>query len=372
MDRRAEVAAKLELARAWMARQEVRGLLLTGQANFAWATAGGHNHVSLGRAEGVASVLITGDAGYVCTNNIERARIVNEETDRLPFEVAEWPWYQPERARVVIDEICPAESVVSDVGSFGLAVADASVAGLRRTLLPPEVDRYRSLGVDASQALEATARAVRPGDRELDVAARLASECRKRDILDLVNLVGADERIAAYRHPIPTANTVQRVVLVALTGRRHGLHASLTRMVSFGPPDPELTARHQAVLRVDTRQILESRPGAEVKDVMMAGARQYESEGFPDEWHHHHQGGPTGYAGREVLATPTSHYRLGANQAVAWNPSITRVKSEDTVLVTGHGPEVLTRTGSWPEHQVRISLGSMARPAILEAGTEDA
>jgi antitoxin VapB len=55
---------------------------------------------------------------------------------------------------------------------------------------------------------------------------------------------------------------------------------------------------------------------------------------------------------------------------VAWNPTITGVKSEDTVLVGEDGPEVLTRTGAWP--QVTVDLDdrddgpwSIDRPALL-------
>jgi hypothetical protein len=34
--------------------------------------------------------------------------------------------------------------------------------------------------------------------------------------------------------------------------------------------------------------------------------------------------------------------------AFAWNPTIQGAKSEDTVLVTENGFEVLTATGEWP------------------------
>ena len=368
MDRRAETAAKLELARSWLERHQGEGLLLASQANFAWATAGGHNHVALGGSEGVASVLVTAHEAYLCTNNIEHERILTEEAGQLPFTSLQWPWHQPELALEGINQVCSTERVVSDLGSFGLALAAADLAELRHTLLPPEVERYRRLGADAAEALETAARQVEPGSRELDVAAQLAFECRKRDILDLVNLVAADERIAHYRHPLPTPAPVSGMVIVVLTGRRHGLHASLTRMVSLGAADSEVVTRHHAVTRVDAREILESRPGVALSGVMLAGAQQYGAEGFPDEWRLHHQGGLTGYAGREVFATPDSHYRLRAGQALAWNPSITRVKSEDTVLLTDDGHEVLTRTGSWPENEVTLPVGTMPRPAILEAG----
>ncbi|MDA0733382.1 MAG: hypothetical protein O2909_12165 [Chloroflexi bacterium] len=44
--------------------------------------------------------------------------------------------------------------------------------------------------------------------------------------------------------------------------------------------------------------------------------------------------------------------------------SITGTKSEDTVLLTADGPEVLTRTGEWPEIKVDLPIGTLCRPAI--------
>ena len=259
---------------------------------------------------------------------------------------------------------CDPARAVSDLGAAGLATAHASYLELRRVLTPEEKERYRRLGRDAAEVLESAARAAEPGERELDVAARIAGRCMRHDIVPLVNLVASDERIARYRHPIPTSNAVGSTLLVALTGRRHGLHASLTRMVSFGAPDDDLRSRHEAVQRVDAQMIAASVPGASLRDVVQAASDRYETEGFPGEWELHHQGGLTGYAGREVFATSTETYRLRADQALAWNPSITRVKSEDTVLITADGAETLT-VGDWPTSEVATGPNELSRPSIL-------
>jgi hypothetical protein len=104
--------------------------------------------------------------------------------------------------------------------------------------------------------------------------------------------------------------------------------------------------------------------------VLARGRAQYAAEGHPGEWELHHQGGLTGYRGRERFATPGEPLTLGPSQAVAWNPSLTRVKSEDTALVTADGPELLTLTSRWPRVEVRLPQGTVARPAlrVLEAG----
>ncbi len=365
-----EFSRKVQTVRRWLEQQHRSGALFSTQANFAWITAGGQNHVSIGEATGVASVLVTLDVIAVLTSNIEADRLVDEEMDGLPVEVMTYEWHRREAERQLVAELCDPSQVVSDSGAAGLPDTGGALAPLRFTLSPPEMDRYRVLGADAARSVEEACFSAVPGDSEAEIAGRVAALCVSRGILPLVNLVAADRRIALYRHPIPTQARLRRTLLVALTGRRAGLHASLTRMVHFGSPDDELMSRHDAVVRVDAHMISSSVPGNTLRDVFMIAAAQYEAEGFPGEWELHHQGGLTGYAGREIFATPHSHHRLEAHQACAWNPSITRVKSEDTILTNDEGPEVITRTSDWPQKQVEINGALLERPAIWKGETE--
>jgi len=369
MNRLEEVQTKLELVRAWLQRNGLEALLINSQANFAWLTGGGDSYVYVGDAAGEAYLLVVPDRAYLLTNNIEARRLQEEEVADLPFEAVSWPWHNRDGAQEKVAGLCNVSKAVSDLGSLGLSkVSDGFPDGfdeLRYTMLPPEIERYRHLGQDAAQALEAVCLSFEPGESELDIAASLAHQCRKRNILPLVNLVAGDDRIARYRHPLPTENRVRKTMLIALTGRRQGLHISLTRLVSFGPVDPGLLARHQAVVTVDARYILESRAGVTMGEVVARAIEQYALEGFPQEWELHHQGGLTGYAGREIFGTPDSAYRLQHGQVLTWNPSITGTKSEDTILITNGGSEVLTRTGSWPELNIDLPMGTLRRPAIL-------
>jgi Xaa-Pro aminopeptidase len=363
MDRRAELDDKLAQVRRWLSETRTSAVHVAGNGAFAWITCGGDNCVSLGAAEGAAAVLVTPDHAFLCAANNEVRRIVDEELGGLPLEPIVWPWYQPAQARAAVDRLARG-AVVSDLGQLGLPRADASFAALRYTLRGPELARYRALGRDAAAAVELACEEAEPGQRERDVAARVARACRAHGIHPLVVLVAGDERIARYRHPTPTEHAWQRTLLVALTGRRHGLHASITRMVSAHPPDAELAARFRAVQQVDAAMILASGPGASLGDVLARARAEYASTGFPAEWELHHQGGLTGYAGRERFAVPGEPHILRAHQVVAWNPSITSVKSEDTVLVTASGPEVLTASDRWPRDLVRVGGGELERPTL--------
>ena len=62
----------------------------------------------------------------------------------------------------------------------------------------------------------------------------------------------------------------------------------------------------------------------------------------------HHQGGATGYAEREWVATPDGKEIVVNNQIFAWNPSIRGGKVEDTVLLRDGQIELLTPTPELP------------------------
>ncbi|MDP8910498.1 MAG: peptidase M24, partial [Actinomycetota bacterium] len=145
--------------------------------------------------------------------------------------------------------------------------------------------------------------------------------------------------------------------------RRHGLIASLTRLVSFGRLDARLADAHERLLHVDAAFNAATVAGAAVGDVFTRGIRAYEEHGFDrDEWLRHHQGGPTGYEPRDYVADADSAAQAEASQAFAWNPSVPSLKSEDTVLAGAGPPEVLTVDPRWPT----VIVGGLARPLVLE------
>jgi antitoxin VapB len=109
-----------------------------------------------------------------------------------------------------------------------------------------------------------------------------------------------------------------------------------------------------------------TRPGQTLGQIFRWARDAYAETGFPDEWQLHHQGGTAGYEPREYIATPDSQDLVETGQVYAWNPSIAGTKSEDTILVTSSGPEVLTATPGWPQLTVERGGVEYTRPAILE------
>jgi Xaa-Pro aminopeptidase len=171
-----------------------------------------------------------------------------------------------------------------------------------------------------------------------------------------VSLVGSDERLRRYRHPVPTATPWKHVVMVALCAERDGLVVSLSRIVSAGGP-PDLEKRTRATASVFGALLDATRPGAEAASLYTTAAAAYAAAGFPGEELKHHQGGAIGYRAREWVAHPRSQEVVQPRQAFAWNPTITGTKIEDTALVIDDRIEMLTTTPDWPS----IPLGTPER-----------
>jgi Xaa-Pro dipeptidase len=167
------------------------------------------------------------------------------------------------------------------------------------------IERLRSIGADLTAALAEAATAVQRGIAEHDAAAEIAAACRRRGLVPTVLLAATHDRIGRYRHPLPSDAMLERRVMLVASAQRGGLYANLTRIVEFEEPEAELARRQCAVDQILERMRVEAtRPGHSLAEAFADCRRFYAEAGFPEEWRLHHQGGITGYASREVIATP--------------------------------------------------------------------
>lgn len=334
------LAERRERAQELLGRLGHDALILQTYPNFAWYTDGGDNRVDHSSPAGVASVVITRDRDLVLADNIEAERIATEQVPG--FEVVSYPWYEgPGEA---IRRIVGAGAVVSDgnvpVSSF--LKMETEIARLRWILDEDAIARYASIGRDASAALEEAAAALLPGMTELEAAAEVLSACRRRGLFSPVVLAAGDDRIARYRHPVPSAAQFHRRAMLVVCAERGGLYANITQFVHFEEPDDDWIRRHRATEGILRRLRDEAtRAGRTLGDVFEDVKSLYAEAGFHAEWTLHHQGGTTGYATREVIARPGSDVEIRPGMAFAWNPSITGAKSEETFVLTSGGPQVV-------------------------------
>ena len=346
-DRLDDYLAETGLEAVWFARP----------SNFAWLT-GASNVVDREASVGVAAAGYDGSLRVLTSNN-EAPRFAEEELDGVPVE--SFPWHERSLAEAIAERSeRPFET------DFDVAGAErVPTTRLRTPLTETDVERYRELGHETATALESVCRTVEKSDSERAVAARLRERLSVRGIDSPVLLVGGEERAPAYRHFPPTKAEIGGYALVSVTAQRSGLHASATRTVALDPPD-WLAARHEAAMTVEAAALAATKRLSNegtAGDVFREIRDAYAEVGYPDEWQKHHQGGATGFAGREWKATPGSTADLQTPMAYAWNPTVEGAKSEDTALV-GEGVETLTATGEWPVREIDVDGATLVRHAV--------
>jgi Xaa-Pro dipeptidase len=326
--------------RELMDERGLGALLLSRPANFAWYTGGADNRVDHGDPVGVASVLVTTDDAYVLTNNIEAPRMREEQTPEI--EVVEHPWHEEPAA--LLRELTGGAGVGTDFPSTSGPDLSAEISPLRYVLDGDAIEDYRRLGEDTVIAVSEASGSLSPETDELDAAAELSAACLGRGMFAPVLLAASEERLVRHRHPVPHGGHLGKQAMLVVCAERGGLFVSLTRMIYFREPDPQ-TARRQEACEEILRRMREeaTRKGRTLAQSFEDCRRFYAEAGYPEGWRDHHQGGMTGYASREVIATPGTPQEITEAQAFAWNPSLVGAKAEETFVLGPEGPEVLTR-----------------------------
>ncbi|MFT4307169.1 MAG: peptidase M24 [Microbacterium sp.] len=326
------------------AEADCEALLLTSHEAVSWYLDGVRTHVSLAGPPVLAvRAADDGDTLFVADNEAERLiaeELLPQDAERLvrvPWQIA------PEAA---------ARAAGDSVGESELA---AGLRAARASLLPAETARYRSLAREVAEVLTEVAGTLSPVVGEREAAGRIAGEFVGRGIDPLVVLVAGADRLR-LRHPLPTTGSLGSRAMLVVCGRRHGLIANATRWVGEAGADDE------RILEVEAAYLAATRPGARLDEAFAAGCAAYAKAGFDAaEWRRHHQGGPTGYAGRDPRANGETVDLIRPGQAFAWNPTAPAAKAEDTVLIGAAGVEVLTVDERWPSR----SVAGLSRPLAL-------
>ncbi len=256
------------------------------------------------------------------------------------MDIAEHPWHTGSGA--LLKEFAGGPVGTDHPSELGPDVT-AEILPSRHVLDEEAIQRYRRLGADAAAAISEAASPLSPDTDELDAAAELTSACRRRGMFSPVLLAASAGRLGRYRHPIPRGGPLGGRAMLVVCAERGGLYANLTRMVSFEDPDPETLRRQEACDEILRRMRQEATsPGTTLADAFGLCRAFYAEAGFPDGWRDHHQGGTTGYASREIVASPQTRQEIRAGHAFAWNPSLPNAKAEETFVLLPQGPEVLT------------------------------
>ncbi len=365
MNTTSEVQQKKQRIRTLLGELELDAIYLKRQSNFSWLTAGHLNVVGIAMELGVVGLLITGEREYAICNNIEAPRMRKEERlEDQGYEVRSFPWYA-DREIETVQELVGNGQLGADYDFPASENVSSAVARLRYSLLPAEVERYKEVGRLTSRAIEEAAQTIRPGDKECEVVGRLAERLWAERLDYITTFCAADERISAFRHPIPTEKRIDKRAMLCVNGRKWGLIVSLTRFIQFEPVSDELRRIYDANVRIDCTLMANTVPGRPVIDAFNRGIEEYHNLGFAREYELHHQGGATGYAGRDYKVNFETDEIVEENQAFSWNPSITGSKSEDVMIATSNGPELISSPQIFPVLSMEVDGYRFGRPDIL-------
>lgn len=368
---RREIELKLERVNRFLDEEQLAGILLTQVRNFAWITAGlATNQIVLNKDVGAASLLILRDGRkYLLSTGAESGRLMEETLAELGYEARVFNWYDANPVTDVrgdlIEELARGGRVGSDAPFPGtIPVADA-FEPLRYSLTATELERYRWLGRETTEAVQEVLRRVRRGMDEFEIEAMTAAALRARGIVPTVLLIAVDDRVAKYRHALPGGKALERYVMVNVVADKWGMSMAVTRFAHFGPLPAELEEKLEKTAGIMARYQEITRPGVRAADIFEAMKGWYADAGYPEEWRLHHQGGAIGYDDRDWVIYPGIDAVVQAGQAFAWNPTITGAKVEDTIVVDQAHTEVVTRAGEWPMIPVTLNGRLYEQPGIL-------
>ncbi|MBL8796963.1 MAG: hypothetical protein JNM56_23885 [Planctomycetia bacterium] len=364
-DRRTDIDLKQAQIAALLAELEIEGLFLFEPENFSWFTAGATPRGVLDPNQ-LPVLFLAGEVRCVLASNVDSQRLFDEELDGLGFQLKEWSWHVGRDP--LISYLCRGRKLGCDRPLPECKPVGDALRRLRRPITGYEVTGYRQLGQLVSHALEATCRQMAVKQTEQEIAGHLSHRVLKHGA-ELVSVeVAADDRLRRFRRVAYTDAAVNRQCAITATVRQAGLHATASRVVSFGPVDEALHREHDAACKITASYIAASWPDALPGKLLQAGKRVYQINGAEHDWRHYPAGYLTGRAAVDQVLTAQTAEPIQPGWAITWQALLGGTISCDTFVVTPKGPLMLTAPGQWPKKRIRIHGANFDRPDILQRG----
>jgi Xaa-Pro aminopeptidase len=202
----------------------------------------------------------------------------------------------------------------------------------------------------AEEAYNATLKTIRLGQTELELAARLEYEMKRRgSTAPAFESIVAVDANAALPHAVPGERKVKRGCTILFDwGATYRFYRSdLTRTVFVGSIPPKMERVYEVVLEAQMRAIADIRPGARMCDVDAVARDHIAKEGFGEYFNHGlgHGLGLNVHEPPSVRWTSQEECRPGMVVTVEpgiYLPGVGGVRIEDDVLVTSKGHKVLS------------------------------
>ena len=229
--------------------------------------------------------------------------------------------------------------------------ASGLVEGLRARKEPQEIAQMRKAGVLASQVVTAAFKLLKPGVRELEIAAEIEYQMRQRGASGpaFETIVAFGER-SAYPHARPTARRLRKNELVVLDLGAILAHycSDITRTVFVGRAPARIRRWYRAVQEAQAAAVAAARAGTRCGDVD-AAARGILARYRLDSYFVHSTGHGLGLEVHEDprVARGQKHVLVPGNvitiEPGVYVPGVGGIRIEDDVAVHADRNEALTR-----------------------------
>jgi Xaa-Pro aminopeptidase len=237
-------------------------------------------------------------------------------------------------------------------GSVKLQPAGGIIEDLRAVKSAEEIAKIRASVLTNSEAFQKTLRRIRPGVREMDVAAELDFQMRMAgaDKAAFETIVASGARTALpHAHPTDKKLEAGELLLIDMGAMREGYASDMTRMAHLGAPPKKIRGLYKAVLEAQLAGVAAVKAGVAAAKVDAAARDVLKRHQLDRAFVH-----STGHGlGLEIHEGPRiarkQRARLQAGMVVTVEPGVYLeglggIRIEDTVLVTEQGCEILTPT----------------------------
>lgn len=241
----------------------------------------------------------------------------------------------------------------------------AFLEDLRAVKSAEEIALIRRSVLANSEAYARTVKRIKPGLRELEIAAELEFQMKalgcEKPAFDTIVAVG--ERTALpHAHPSLRRLQANELLLIDMGATLEGYTSDMTRMLYVGTPPKKVRDLYRAVQEAQLAGLEAVRPGMAVTQVDAAARKVLKQHGLEKQFVHStghglgleiHEipkiGRPQKRSKKSVAKKKKAEESLRAGMVItiepgAYVPGFAGVRIEDTVLVTAGGYEVLTPT----------------------------
>ncbi len=356
------IADRLTRCRQQMKKRRTRAFLVSSPLDYFYLT---------GFTGEDSAVLITPRAVHLITDN----RFDESSSKECPWARR---WMRKGMLNNEIVKVCKELGIKSlAVQPDHMSLADHAALGkmnksTRLVSAPPIPSKMRTIKSRAEmtvlvkslrvaeEAFQAMRKSIRVGQTELELAARLEYEMKRRGSSEpAFPTICAEGRNAALPHAQPGPRKVKRgsAILFDWGAKVGGYCSDLTRMVFVGSIPRKIGELYGVALEAQERAIAAIRPGRRMCDIDAVARDCITDAGYGKEFGH----GLGHGLGLNVHEAPSLSWRskekLEAGMVVTvepgiYLPGVGGVRIEDDLVVTSTGSRVLSRLGKTPQGSV--------------------